>query len=804
MFKTLAKIFGSSNQRILSKYENRLPEIAQFYEEFKNFKEEDFELQTNTLRERVKLGESTVGIAKILDAILPEAFALVQAASEKTLGMKHFDVQLIGGMVLHDGKVAEMSTGEGKTITAALPSYLNALTGNPVHIVTVNDYLVKRDGIAMQPLFDILGMKCDWITSEIDPNSRTEKYNSDVIYITNNEIGFDYLRDNMRRSKEECTITKHGLTFAIVDEIDSILIDESRTPLIISGPVDQSTDIYILARDVVRTFSEEDFELEEKHKSVYITDAGYQKIDSFLQKVGVLKVGESLYSGHDFHTQTRNNHIIHGITQALKAVKTMKDNVDYILRNGEVLIVDEFTGRIMDGRRYSDGLHQAIEAKHSVEIQQETQTLASITYQNYFRMYDKLCGMTGTASTEAHEFYEIYNLSVVSIPTHKKLQRVDDVDKVYRTEDEKFKAILETVNDAHTKGQPVLIGTASVGKSEKLSTLFTKNNLEHNVLNAKNHEQEAQIISDAGKFGSITIATNMAGRGTDIILGGSLEKKIIKATRYIQSLEEKQVMLAKVKKEHTIEADKVKEVGGLFVIGSERHESRRIDNQLRGRSGRQGDVGKTQFFLSLDDDLLRIFGGDKLKSILQTFGFKEGESIEHPWLNRVISRSQSRIEAHHFEVRKNLIKYDDIMNTQRKIVYKKRMDLIDLTQSIDDTIQVIFTSFVQKSSSDSIINEELTSALEKYTGSTLEQLQAMYKEKFSSEEGKYKVKYLATAILDAMWKEHLYNVDNLRQNMHLKSYAQKDPLSEYKIEVFEAFELMLQNYNIYLIKELIV
>ena len=799
MFKILAKIFGSSNERALSKYTNLLPEIAKFYEEFKAFKEEDFEIQTNKFREMVKNGTK-------LDAILPQAFALVQAASEKVLGMKHFDVQLIGGMVLHEGKVAEMSTGEGKTLTAALPSYLNALTGNPVHVVTVNDYLVKRDGITMQPLFDLLGMKCDWITSEIDPHNRVEKYESDVLYITNNELGFDYLRDNMRRSKQECTLTKHGLSFAIVDEIDSILIDESRTPLIISGPVDQSGDIYILSKDVVRTFTEEDFEIEEKHKSVYITDTGYQKIDAFLQKVGILKPEESLYSGHDFHTQARNNHIIHGITQALKASKTMKDNVDYILRNGEILIVDEFTGRIMDGRRYSDGLHQAIEAKHGVEIQQETQTLASITYQNYFRMYEKLGGMTGTASTEAHEFDEIYNLSVVSIPTHKKLQRIDEGDKIYRTEDEKFQAILEAVKEAHLKGQPVLIGTASVGKSEKLAALFTKNNLTHNVLNAKNHEQEAQIIADAGKFGSITIATNMAGRGTDIILGGSLEKKIIKASRYIQDLDEKQKIIEQVREEHRHESEKVKNVGGLFVIGSERHESRRIDNQLRGRCGRQGDVGRSQFFLSLEDDLLRIFGGDKLKSILGTLGFKEGESIEHPWLNSVISRSQGKIESHHFEIRKNLIKYDDIMNTQRRIVYKKRMDLIDDTKPIADIINAMFVSFIEKSTKPSLANpvvDEIAESLKDYDGTLLEKLNAIWKVKYSTEETQYRARHTAIAILDSMWKEHLYNVDSLKGNMNLRSYAQKDPLSEYKIEVFEAFEQMTANYNAYLIKELI-
>jgi preprotein translocase subunit SecA len=455
----------------------------------------------------------------------------------------------------------------------------------------------------------------------------------------------------------------------------------------------------------------------------------------------------------------------------------------------------------MDGRRYSDGLHQAIEAKHGVAIQQETQTLASITYQNYFRMYKKLSGMTGTALTEAHEFHEIYKLSVVSIPPHRKLQRIDESDIIYRTEDEKFEAILETVKKATSQGQPVLIGTASVGKSEKLSSLFFKNKLQHNVLNAKNHEQEAQIIADAGKFGAITIATNMAGRGTDIILGGSLEKKIIKATRYIQNLEEKQSLILKIKEEHKVESQKVIDVGGLFVIGSERHESRRIDNQLRGRTGRQGDIGRSQFFLSLEDDLLRIFGGDKIKSILSTFGFKQGESIEHPWLNRVIAKSQSRIESYHFEIRKNLIKYDDIMNTQRKIVYKKRMELIDEEKSIQEITNNTFISFIEKSPKE--VTDEVSKSLEVYQGTLLEKLQAFYKEKYSNSEDELRVRHISISIMDSLWKEHLYNVDNLKQSIHLKSYAQKDPLSEYKIEVFEAFERVLENYNIFLIKELL-
>lgn len=796
MFKILAKLLGSSNERILSGYYNTLPVIHNFYEKFKIFTEEEFEKKTNEFRNRINKGET-------LKSILPEAFALVQVASEKILKMKHYDVQLIGGMVLHEGKIAEMSTGEGKTLVATLPLYLNALTGEPVHLITVNDYLVQRDATIMQPLFDLLGMKCDFITSETPQHERIEKYNSDIIYITNNEIGFDYLRDNMRSTSKECTLTKHGLHYAIIDEVDSILIDESRTPLIISGAVENSLDIYILSKDIVNSLSSEHYEIDEKHKSVYLLDSGYQKIDEFLRKVGIIPQDESIYSTHDFQIQIRNNHIIHSVNQALKAKTVLKENIDYIIRNNQILIVDEFTGRIMDGRRYSDGLHQAIEAKHGVPIQQESQTLASITYQNYFRMYKKLAGMTGTASTEASEFHEIYNLSVVSIPTHKKSQRVDENDLVYRTEKEKFNAIVQKVKEVHAKGQPVLIGTTSVGKSEKLSALFTRENLEHNVLNAKYHEKEAEIIADAGKFGAITIATNMAGRGTDIILGGSIQNKIHKKTRYIKDDTEIEKITNEIIENHKKDAQKVIEVGGLFVIGSERHESRRIDNQLRGRTGRQGDIGKTQFFLSLEDDLLRIFGGDKLNSLLKTFGFKEGESIEHPWMNRIILKSQNKIEAHHFEIRKNLIKYDNIMNQQRQIIYKKRMIIIDEKTNINEHIQYTIDD-ITKNKITPELQEKLEKICEAKSTETLSaQLFSKYSAKFNTPEDFSRVKQVSINILDILWKEHLHTVDTLRQNIHLRSYAQKDPLNEYKIEVFQAFETLLTKYNEFLVLELL-
>lgn len=791
MFKLLAKIFGSENHRTLKQYTSKLKTIHSYYNEYKNFEEDQFEKKTQEFRTRYKNGET-------LDALLPEAFALVQAASERTIGMKHYDVQLIGGMILHNGMVAEMSTGEGKTLVATLPSYLNSLTGNPVHVVTVNDYLAQRDATTMQPLFDLLSTKCEFITSQTPPQERAEKYDSDVLYITNNEIGFDYLRNNMQASLQELTLMKHGLHFAIVDEVDSVLIDEARTPLIISGPVQQSPDLYRLAKDIVHTFTEEDFEIEEKQKSIFITDSGYQKIDTFLHKHGVIAEGESVYNAKDLQLQIRNNHILHATNQALRAQKIMKENADYLVRNKEVVIVDEFTGRIMEGRRYSEGLHQAIEAKHGVPIQQESQTLASITYQNYFRMYQKLAGMTGTAQTEASEFHEIYNLKVVSVPTHKPCIRVDEDDLVYKTEDEKFNAIVGKVKEAHKNGQPVLVGTTSVGKSEKLSALFTQHKLEHSVLNAKYHEKEAEIIADAGKFGSITIATNMAGRGTDIILGGSLERKIYKKTRYIKNDEEKQKVINEIKQEHNIEAQKVKDAGGLFVIGSERHESRRIDNQLRGRSGRQGDIGKSQFFLSLEDDLLRIFGGDKLKSMLGTLGFKEGESIQHSWLNRIILKSQSRIEGQNFEIRKNLIKYDDIINTQRQIIYKKRMALIaegfDIKTHLQSAVETLYENPSQE------VTETLSVIAESNTVQSKEAILQKV-EAITDKETLQKAQYFAISILDILWKEHLYTIDTLKQSMNLRSYAQKDPLSEYKISVFEEFQDMLSNYNLFLVKE---
>lgn len=795
MFKLLARIFGSSNERIITKYLTLLPKIHQHYESFQNFDESNFEEQTNKFRNKIKSGEH-------LEGILPEAFALVQVASERTLGMKHYDVQLIGGMVLHDSKIAEMATGEGKTLVATLPSYLNALTGNPVHIVTVNDYLAQRDGIMMQPLFDLLGMKCEYIISTTPHHERSEKYNSDIIYITNNELGFDYLRDNMRHSDNDLTLMKHGLHYAIVDEIDSILIDESRTPLIISGPIEQSGDIYILSKDIVHQFKEGDFEMEERHKSIYITDTGYQSIDQFLQKVGILSKDESLYLARDLQTQIRNNHILHGVNQALKASKTLKENVDYMIRNNIVVIVDEFTGRIMEGRRYSDGLHQAIEAKHNLPVQQESQTLASITYQNYFRMYDKLSGMTGTAHTEAQEFHEIYNLSVVSIPTHKNMIREDMDDSVYRTEKEKFDAIIQMVKDAHAKGQPILVGTASVQQSDKLSQIFIANDLKHNVLSAKHHEKEAEIIADAGKFGAITVATNMAGRGTDIILGGSLERKIASKTHHIEDKTIKQEIIIKIQEDHIQEAQKVKDAGGLFVIGAERHESRRIDNQLRGRSGRQGDIGRSKFFLSLEDDLLRIFGGDKLKSMLKTFGFKEGESIEHPWLNRVISRSQKRIEDQNFEIRKNLIKYDDIMNKQRQIIYKKRMELLNQENPIITYITDVITKFISEINQYS--QDEINSIQELLGNTDITKDTLLSATVHSKNFNNERIRHVSIGLLDTLWKEHLYNTDSMKQSINLRSYAQKDPLNEYKIDVFKAFEKMLLNYQFYLVKDTIV
>lgn len=707
MLGFLSKVFGSKNERTLGVYQKIVDQINALEPSFAALSDDQLRLKTREFKARVEQG-TTLGF------ILPEAFAAVREASKRALNMRHFDVQLIGGIAMHKGNIAEMKTGEGKTLVSTLPAYLNALSGNPVMIVSVNDYLVKRDSEWMGKIYNFLDMSVGCIHAGIPHHTRQEQYLCDIIYIENKELGFDYLRDNMRTDgefnilpRQDKEITRDGMYFAIIDEIDSILIDEARTPLIISGAVEQDEEIYSKINAVIKDFQESVtskekdslYTIDEKTRQIHLTDAGYEDIERIVAQYGLINTNESLY-GLSSNQQNIHSHevldperqiykskLIHHIDQSLKANLIFKENVDYIVRNKKILIIDEFTGRVMDGRRYSEGLHQALEAKHGLEVEEESQTLASITYQNLFRMFKKLAGMTGTANTEATEFEQIYNLEVVTIPTNMTIKRVDHEDEVYRTEKEKLDAILTLVKKTHATGQPILIGTTNIQKSEVLSNLFRQNNIEHEVLNAKQHEREAQIIAQAGAKNAVTIATNMAGRGTDIVLGGNLENMLKRAVEAFKKshktfTEEDIQSIEKTTKEAWQKANQeVKDLGGLFVIGSERHESRRIDDQLRGRSGRQGDNGHSIFFLSLEDDLLRIFAGDTLKTLLARLGFKEGESLKHSMLTSMIQRAQRKVEAYNYDVRKNLIKYDDVMNDQRKVIYKKRFDII--TNKID-------------------------------------------------------------------------------------------------------------------------
>jgi preprotein translocase subunit SecA len=806
-FNILSKIFGTRNERKVNSYKAIVQKINALEESLKRLSNKEIEEKREHFKMRFQNGEK-------LEYMLPECFALVREASLRSLGMRHFDVQLIGGMVLHEGMIAEMKTGEGKTLVATLAVYLNSLKGK-VHVVTANDYLAKRDATTLKPLYDLLGISSTFITGEVPFQNRKEYYNKDVIYTTNNELGFDYLRDNMRTRIEDMVLIPHELSFAIVDEIDSILIDEARTPLIISGEAEHNFEFYNEASFVVSKLTEEDYEIDEKQKSIYLTEQGYTKIEAELQKIGIISKEESLFGEASYMDSVikpeiyfRNGKIIHFINQALRAEKVFKKDIDYIVKDRKILIIDEFTGRISEGRRFGNGLHGALEAKHKVPIEPETQTVASITYQNYFRLYKKLSGMTGTAQTEAEEFREIYKLDVVSIPTNKKVMRVDEDDVVYKTEKEKFNAILDFVKQLNAKGQPVLIGTVSIQKSEALSKLFKENGLKHNVLNAKLHEREAEIIADAGRKGAITIATNMAGRGTDIMLGGSLEKKLLGVTKEEQR--------SQITQEHLAEAKEVKEAGGLYIIASERHESRRIDNQLRGRSGRQGDVGYSKFFLSLQDDLLRIFGGKMLEGLLSKMGFKEGEAMAHPWLNSVIEKAQKKVEAHNFEIRKNLLKYDNMLNEQRQIIYSKRLSLVKNIENIDaemndiieEELQGIFEALIKKKDDDEVdvgalikqmfnISDEivLEGSASELKEKALIVINQIYAEKMNDPQNGEIQKLILLKSLDYSWKEHLYGVDNIRSKISLRSYAQKDPLNEYKLELFKAFEEMFANYR---------
>ena len=790
--KTLNKLFKSANQQELNKIKPIVAKINDLEKDFLKFSAEDFVQKTEQLKKNIAEGRS-------LEEILPESFALVREAAKQTLDERHFDVQLMGGVVLHRGNIAEMKTGEGKTLVSTLPAYLNALKGKGVHIVTVNDYLAKRDSEWMGKIYNHLGLKTGCITNELDDIEREQNYNSDITYATNNELGFDYLRDNMKYSFSE--MVQKSRDFCIVDEVDSILIDESRTPLIISGGIEDRSDQYFLADKFINVLEKKDFELDEKNKNAILTDVGIDKIEKMSEQSGVLK-NKNFYD-------PQNLDLVHHINQALKANFLFQKDKDYIVRDGNVQIIDEFTGRALEGRRFSDGLHQAIEAKENVDIQKESQTLASITFQNYFRLYNKLSGMTGTALTEAEEFFDIYKLNVVSIPTNEKMIRKDFNDQIFRTEKEKNYAILKKVQECHNKGQPVLVGTTSIEKSEKISNLLKKNKLDHNVLNAKHHEKEAKIIAEAGKISMITIATNMAGRGTDIQLGGN--KNFIIANENKTS---EQINKIKIDKE------KVKSFGGLHIVGTERHESRRIDNQLRGRSGRQGDPGSSIFYISLEDDLMRIFGAKSIDGMLKKLGLKENESIDHPWINKAIERAQQKVEARNFEIRKTLLKFDDVMNDQRQVIFGQRLKILK-TNKISEMIYSFLTEINNnlerthenyKNSNDLKIfsNEVKINFGNIFNESQIETFAKMEKKEliqkvnnFFDEKRQERIKLLGEKennevekriflqMLDFLWRSHLQYLEQLRQVIGLRSYGQKDPLAEFRREAFELFENLL-------------
>jgi preprotein translocase subunit SecA len=803
MLNVLTRIFGSRNERLLKNYVPVVDRISALEPAMQALSDEELAGKTVEFRQRLDNGEE-------LDALLPEAFATVREAGKRVFGMRHYDVQMIGGMILNDGKIAEMKTGEGKTLMATLPVYLNALTGRGVHVVTVNDYLASRDADWMGRLYGFLGMSTGVIVHGITNEERAAAYAADITYGTNNEFGFDYLRDNMAFGKEE--LVQRDKHFAIVDEVDSILIDEARTPLIISGPAEQATGLYEAADKLVKQLSPDDYEKDEKDKVVSYTEAGMERIETLFQQAGLLKSG-NLYD-------PENVNLMHAATQALRANTLFTRETDYIVRGGEVLIIDEFTGRMMPGRRYSDGLHQALEAKEGVEVQPENQTLASITFQNYFRMYDKLSGMTGTADTEAEEFQKIYQLEVVIVPPNKPMIRADMGDLVYRDIEDKYEAILADIVATHERGQPVLVGTVSIEKSEHLSNLLQKQGVPHEVLNAKHHEREAEIVAQAGRKGAVTIATNMAGRGTDIMLGGNPDMLISQLPEAEQEKRADEIR-AMCKAEHNA----VVELGGLHIIGTERHESRRIDNQLRGRAGRQGDPGSTRFYLSMEDDLMRIFGGERMQGMLDKLGFKKGEAIEHPWVTKAIENSQKKVEGRNFDIRKQVLEYDDVMNQQRDVIYSQRRELLE-ADDVRDVIEDMRADFVGrlvdarmppnvhaedwdldglrqdmagKAGLDvdvrSLVegNEiESSDAMKEYL---VEALTAMMGEKQAQvgEESLMRFeKYLLLQILDHHWKEHLLAMDHLRQSVGLRGYAQKQPLQEYKQESFELFASMIE------------
>ncbi|MBN2231236.1 MAG: preprotein translocase subunit SecA [Deltaproteobacteria bacterium] len=807
MFGLVKKIVGSKNDRELRRLDPLVQRVNGIEAETKRLTDAELRGQTELFRRRLAAGET-------VDELLPDAFAVVREAALRTLGMRHFDVQLLGGIVLHEGRIAEMKTGEGKTLVATLPVYLNALAGKGVHVVTVNDYLARRDSDWMGTIYRFLGLSVGVVLHELDDRERKAAYGCDITYGTNNEFGFDYLRDNMKFSLED--YVQRDLHYAIVDEVDSILIDEARTPLIISGPTESNTDkYYIIDRVIPRLKAEADYDVDEKARSAVLTDEGVARVEQ------LLKV-DNLYEPAQIET-------LHHVNQALKAHVLFKRDVDYVVKDGEVVIVDEFTGRLMAGRRYSDGLHQALEAKEGVKIENENQTLASITFQNYFRMYDKLAGMTGTADTEALEFRQIYNLDVVVVPTNQPMIREDHPDVIYKTKQEKYRAVIEEIADCHQRGQPVLVGTISIEDSEKLGRMMVRKGVPHEVLNAKFHEKEAEIVSQAGRRGVVTISTNMAGRGTDIVLGGNATMLAQKKIRDDMSEDERQRIVDEIQAQCAAEREQVLAAGGLRIIGTERHESRRIDNQLRGRSGRQGDPGASRFYLALDDDLMRIFGSERIAGVMDTLGIREDEPIEHRMISKAIENAQRRVEGHNFDIRKQLLEYDDVMNKQRETIYALRRDILgqddlhelveqyrdEVVEMLADRVTVekrpvsewdtdgLFTGLAQ------IFNlhlppagrDELLAAVsdrEALVDELQQRLRAYYAEReaaFGSDTMRQLEKIILLHTLDSLWKDHLYGIDQLKEGIGLRGYGQKDPLREYQREGFEMFLAMLERFK---------
>ena len=807
MLGTLAKkIFGTPNDRKVKSTWPVVQRINALEPQFQAMSDDELVAKTRALQERARAGES-------LDALLPEAFANCREGARRSLGLRAFDVQLMGGVFLHEGNIAEMKTGEGKTLVATFPAYLNALTGKGVHIATVNDYLARRDAEWMGKVFRQLGMTTGVVYPFQDETEKRQAYAADVTYSTNNELGFDYLRDNMKASLEE--MTQRGHNYAIVDEVDSILIDEARTPLIISGPSQDRSELYRTLDRFIPGLDESHYKVDEKTRNATFTEEGNEFLEQRLLEAEVLPAGQRLYD-------PESTTIVHHAAQALRAHKLYHRDQNYIVQNGEVVLIDEFTGRMMKGRRLSDGLHQAIEAKEEVEIQPENVTLASVTFQNYFRLYDKLSGMTGTAATEAEEFAEIYRLGVVEVPTNRPVARVDEHDRVYRTAAEKYAAVIEAIREANDRGQPILVGTTSIEKSEMIAEMLKKEGIPHNVLNARQHEQEAKIVADAGRPGAVTIATNMAGRGTDIQLGGNVEMKVMEALAADPEANPDELR-ARIEAEHAGDKQRVLDAGGLFVLATERHESRRIDNQLRGRSGRQGDPGRSLFFLSLEDDLMRIFGSERLDKVLSTLGMKEGEAIIHPWVNKSLERAQAKVEGRNFDIRKQLLKFDDVMNDQRKAIFSQRREIMeseDVTEVADDMRHQLIEDLVdqhlpprsypeqwdtaglkkavvEKLNLDlpvvewaaedgvdqQVVLERITQASDTYMGQKAEQ--------FGPETMRQIEKQVLLQQIDGKWREHLITLEHLRSVIGFRGYAQRDPLNEYKTESFQLFEALL-------------